>query len=93
MISGFHFLDDDDWQAWFRLSPQERWRETQKLWDIYLRAAGSLDPEPDLDPRPSIPIKLVGRHLTINMDDAMRRSLLHILGPGRIWEQGGTHEQ
>ena len=30
-----------------RLSMQERWRETQKLWQFYLSVGGSLDPEPD----------------------------------------------
>ena len=28
--------EDDEWQAWYRLTPQERWRETQKLWAFYL---------------------------------------------------------
>ena len=36
-----------EWGAWYRLSPQERWRETEKLWAIYLSLGGSLDPEPD----------------------------------------------
>ena len=37
----------DEWVEWFRLTPQERWRETQKLWAIFLALGGSLDPEPD----------------------------------------------
>ena len=37
----------DEWVAWFRLTPQERWEETAKLWQIYLTLGGSLDPEPD----------------------------------------------
>jgi hypothetical protein len=40
-------LDDDEWQEWYRLTPQERWRESMKLWDWYLSVGGSLDPEPD----------------------------------------------
>lgn len=40
-------LADDEWQEWYRLTPQERWRETQKLWTFYLLIGGSLDPEPD----------------------------------------------
>jgi hypothetical protein len=40
-------LADDEWQEWYLLTPQERWRETQKLWAYYLLVGGSLDPEPD----------------------------------------------
>ena len=39
-------LDNDEWVEWYRMTPQERWRESQKLWEFYL-AMGSLDPEPD----------------------------------------------
>jgi hypothetical protein len=38
---------DEQWQEWYRLTPQERWRESQKLWAFYLSVGGSLDPEPD----------------------------------------------
>ena len=44
------FSDDwteDEWQEWYRLTPQNRWTETEKLWDYYLSIGGSLDPEPD----------------------------------------------
>lgn len=40
-------LADDEWQDWYRLTPQERWRETQKLWAFYLAVGGPLDPEAD----------------------------------------------
>lgn len=40
-------LLDPEWQAWYALTPQERWRETEKLWAFYLSVGGSLDPEPD----------------------------------------------
>ena len=40
-------LENDEWAAWYRLTPQERWRETQRLWQFYLSVGGSLDPEPD----------------------------------------------
>ena len=33
--------------AWYRLTPLERLRETEKLWAHYLSIGGSLDPEPD----------------------------------------------
>jgi hypothetical protein len=36
-----------EWAEWYRLTPAERWRETDKLWQIYLALRGSLDPEPD----------------------------------------------
>lgn len=38
---------DDEWLDWYRLSPAERWNETEKLWAFYLTVGGSLDPEPD----------------------------------------------
>lgn len=38
---------DDSWQEWYQLSPMERWRESLKLWQFYVRVGGSLDPEPD----------------------------------------------
>jgi hypothetical protein len=38
---------EDEWLDWYRLTPQERWRETAKLWDTFLTLGGSLDPEPD----------------------------------------------
>ena len=36
-----------EWDEWYRLTPAERWRETEKLWAFYLDMGGSLDPEPD----------------------------------------------
>jgi len=42
-----HELYEDSWEEWYRLTPQERWRESQKLWQFYLAVGGSLDPEPD----------------------------------------------
>jgi hypothetical protein len=41
-------LSDDEWLDWYRLSPAERWEESQKLWATYLMLGGSLDPEPDI---------------------------------------------
>ncbi|HJP90756.1 MAG TPA: hypothetical protein VJ875_02300 [Pyrinomonadaceae bacterium] len=37
----------EDWASWYRLSPQERWRESEKLWQVYLYLGGSLDAQPD----------------------------------------------
>jgi hypothetical protein len=38
---------EDEWDEWYRMTPLERWRESEKLWEFYLRVGGSLDPEPD----------------------------------------------
>ncbi len=40
-------LVGDEWAAWFALSPQERWKQTEQLWVVFLSMGGSLDPEPD----------------------------------------------
>ena len=39
--------DVDEWEEWYRLTPLQRWEESQKLWPTYLALGGSLDPEPD----------------------------------------------
>jgi hypothetical protein len=39
--------ESDEWRSWYSLTPRKRWLETQKLWDFYYKAGGSLDPEPD----------------------------------------------
>ena len=36
-----------EWAAWYRLSPVERWRESEQLWQIYFHLGGSLDTQPD----------------------------------------------
>ena len=36
-----------EWAEWYSLSPQQRIRESAKLWETYLALGGSLDPEPD----------------------------------------------
>ena len=37
----------EEWADWYRLTPQERFIESMKLWDTYLALGGSLEPEPD----------------------------------------------
>lgn len=37
----------DEWAEWYRLTPVQRWLESEKLWQTYLALGGSLDPEPD----------------------------------------------
>jgi hypothetical protein len=39
------FVDEPD--EWAAMTPQERWAESAKLWELYLAMGGSLDPEPD----------------------------------------------
>lgn len=36
-----------EWADWYRLSPQDRWRETEQLWRTFTDLGGSLDVEPD----------------------------------------------
>lgn len=56
-------LVGDEWAEWYRLTPVQRWLESEKLWQAYLAMGGSLDPEPDTQspffdaqaPRPSPP--------------------------------------
>lgn len=40
-------LVGEEWASWYRLSPVERWRESEKLWPVYFHLGGSLDTEPD----------------------------------------------
>lgn len=40
-------LVGDEWAEWYRLTPLQRWAESEKLWQIYTELGGSLDPEPD----------------------------------------------
>jgi hypothetical protein len=40
-------LVGEEWAEWYRLTPLQRWLESEKLWQTYLSLGGSLDPEPD----------------------------------------------
>jgi hypothetical protein len=40
-------LVEGEWAEWYRLTPVQRWLESEKLWRTYLALGGSLDPEPD----------------------------------------------
>jgi hypothetical protein len=40
-------LVGEEWAEWYRLSPEERFKESMKLWETYLALGGSLEPEPD----------------------------------------------
>jgi hypothetical protein len=39
---------EPEWLDWYRLTPEERWRESMKLWDTYLMLGGSLIAVPPL---------------------------------------------
>ena len=41
-------LVGEEWAEWYRLTPLERWRESEKLWQSYLYLGGSLDTNPIL---------------------------------------------
>ena len=36
-----------EWAEWYRLTPEQRFLESMRLWETYLALGGSLDPEPD----------------------------------------------
>ena len=37
----------EEWQEWVKLTPLERFRESEKIFANYLAMGGSLDPDPD----------------------------------------------
>jgi hypothetical protein len=37
----------EEWADWYRMTPEERFRESMNLWETYLALGGSLEPEPD----------------------------------------------
>jgi len=59
-------LVEAEWAEWYRLTPTQRWLESEKLWEAFLMLGGSLDPEPDtqspfFDSRASRPRPAHGR--------------------------------
>jgi hypothetical protein len=48
MIELDDFYDPEE-AEWIRMTPQERFAESERLWQVYLSLGGSLDPEPDSD--------------------------------------------
>lgn len=40
-------LYEPEWVDWYRMTPEERWNESARLFAHYLALGGSLDPEPD----------------------------------------------
>jgi hypothetical protein len=37
----------DERLEWYLMTPQQRWAESERLWDTFLALGGSLDPDPD----------------------------------------------
>jgi hypothetical protein len=40
-------LYEPEWVDWYRMTPEERWNESARLFAHYVDFGGSLDPEPD----------------------------------------------
>ena len=40
-------LVEAEWLEWYRMTPLERLKESEKLWAFFLAVGGSLDAEPD----------------------------------------------
>ncbi len=38
---------EPEWAEWYLMTPEQRWAECDRLWDMFLGLGGSLDPEPD----------------------------------------------
>jgi len=38
---------EDEWEEWRKLTAEQRFLESMKLWETYLALGGSLEPEPD----------------------------------------------
>jgi hypothetical protein len=45
----FEHIDgiSDEWMEWYLMTPEQRFRESEKLWEDYLSLGGSLEPEAD----------------------------------------------
>ena len=40
-------IAEDEWTEWRKLTPEQRFLESMKLWETYMALGGSLEPEPD----------------------------------------------
>lgn len=74
-----------EWAEWYRLTPAQRWLESEKLWQTYLVLGGSLDPEPDtqspfFDARAARPVSSKQRQIEAELKREWRdglKALLH----------------
>lgn len=47
MMDELEALVEPEWLDWYRLTPQERWAVSERIWTYYLAIEGPLDPDPD----------------------------------------------
>ena len=40
-------LVGEEWAAWYRMTPTQRWAAQDEMWALFLALGGNLDPEPD----------------------------------------------
>ncbi len=45
----FEHIDgiSDEWMEWYFMTPEQRFLESEVLWDRFIEIGGSLEPEPD----------------------------------------------
>ena len=41
------FMEEAEVLDWYKMSPAERFVESQKLWEVFILLGGDYDPEPD----------------------------------------------
>ncbi|MFH0924743.1 MAG: hypothetical protein V1872_03785 [bacterium] len=41
-------ITEEELLEWYRMTPAERFTESQKLWETFILLGGSYDPEPDI---------------------------------------------
>lgn len=51
-LSGWSMVSIDEicepeWGEWYLLTPDQRWRESQRMWPSFFALGGTVDPEPD----------------------------------------------
>jgi hypothetical protein len=46
-VIDFEEICAGEWVDWYRLNPQERWRESMALWRTFIELGGTPDVEPD----------------------------------------------
>jgi hypothetical protein len=71
----------DEWARWYRLTPLQRWLQSEKLWQTYLALGGSLDPEPE-EPngdRPRVATLFACGFAVLTKNENLFDAALHIL--------------
>ncbi len=47
IITDYDWVESEEWLDWYKLSPDQRWMESERLFNFFMMAGGSLDAEPD----------------------------------------------